>query len=68
MCLLSLFNELGFPLKAPPSLLCHNLSATHLSFNPVHHSRMKYIQIDIHFVRDLVQKGTINVKHVHTQD
>ena len=29
---------------------------------------MKHIQIDLHFVRDLVQKGTLNVKHVHTQD
>ena len=38
MWLLSLLNELGFPLKAPPSLLCDNLGATHLSFNPVYHS------------------------------
>jgi len=28
---------------------------------------MKHIQIDLHFVCDLVQKGTINVKHIHTQ-
>jgi hypothetical protein len=68
MWLLSLLSELGFPLKAPPSLLYDNLNATHLSFNPVHHSRMKHIQIDLHFVRDLVQKGSLHVKHVHTQD
>jgi len=68
MWLLSLFDELGFPLKAPPSLLCDNLRATHLNFNSVHHSRMKHIQIDLHFVHDLVQKGSIHVKHVHTQD
>ncbi|RVW92289.1 Retrovirus-related Pol polyprotein from transposon RE2 [Vitis vinifera] len=52
----SLLHELGFPLKVPPLLLCDNLSATHLSFNPVNHSRMKHIQIDLHFVRELVQK------------
>jgi len=68
MWLLSLLGELGFPLKAPPSLLCDNLGATHLSFNSVHHSRMNHIQIDLHFVRDLVQKGSLHVKHVHTQD
>lgn len=68
MWLLGLLNELGFPLKAPPSLLCDNLGATHLSLNLVYHSCMKHIQIDLHFVRDLVQKGTLHVKHVHAQD
>uniref|UniRef100_A0A2N9J3U8 CCHC-type domain-containing protein n=1 Tax=Fagus sylvatica TaxID=28930 RepID=A0A2N9J3U8_FAGSY len=60
--------ELGFPLKTAPQLLCDNLGATHLNFNPVNHSRMKHIQIDLHFVRDLVQQGCLQVCHVHTQD
>ncbi len=68
MWLHALFNELGFLLKAPPLLLCDNLGATHLSFNPVQHSRIKHIQIDLHFVRDLVQRGNLHVRHVHTQD
>jgi hypothetical protein len=29
---------------------------------------MKHIQIDLHFVRDLVQRGALQVRHVHTQD
>ena len=29
---------------------------------------MKHIQIDLHFVRDLVHKESLQVKHVHTQD
>ena len=58
--LLALLHELGFPLKVPP-LLCDNLGATHLSFNPVHHSTMKHIQIDLHFVRNQVHKGTLHV-------
>ncbi|KAL6346353.1 hypothetical protein AAG906_033149 [Vitis piasezkii] len=37
-------------------------------FNPVQHSHMKHIQIDLHFVRDLVQCGSLQVRHVHTQD
>ena len=66
--LLSLFKELGLPLSGQPKLLCDNLGATHLSFNPVLHSRMKHIQIDLHFVRDMVQRGALNVHHVNTQD
>jgi len=29
---------------------------------------MKHIQIDLHFVRDLVHRGAIHVRHVHTQN
>ena len=68
MWLLSLFQEMKFTLPRPPLLLCDNLSATQLSFNPVQHSRMKHIQIDIHFVQDLVEKFFLNVQHVHTND
>jgi len=66
--LLAFFTELGYSTSAPPQPLCENLGDTHLSFNPFHHSRMKHIQIDLHFVCDIVQKGTIHVHHVNTQD
>lgn len=64
----SLLNELSLKLKSNPTLLCDNLGATHLSFNPVNHSRIRNIQIDLHFVRDLVQQGNLWVQHVHMQD
>jgi len=54
--LLALFTELGYSILAPPQLLCDNLGATHLSFNPVQHSRIKHIQIDLHFVCDIVSR------------
>jgi len=66
--LLPLFKELFLPINAPPRLPCDNLGATHLSFNPVQHSRMKHIQIDLHFVRDMVQKKILNIHHVNTHD
>jgi len=66
--LLSLFQELGLSLTSPPTLLCDNLGATQLSLNPIQHSPMKHIQIDLHFVRDMAQKGMLKVHHVHNQD
>ena len=68
MWLSTLLKELAFPVTESPQLLCDNLGATHLSFNPINLSCMKHIQIDLHFVRDLVHKGSLQVKHVHTQD
>lgn len=46
----SLLVELGVTSSKTPLLLCDNLSATYLTHNPVYHSHMKHISIDIHFV------------------
>ena len=64
----SLLDELGLTLRAPPLLFCDNVGATQLSLNPVLHSRMKQIAIDLHFVRNFVHRGQLRVAHVHTDD
>nr|GEY65239.1 ribonuclease H-like domain-containing protein [Tanacetum cinerariifolium] len=48
----------------PTLVYCDNVSAVYLSSNPVQDQRTKHIEIDIHFVRDLVSTGRIRVLHV----
>ncbi|GKA83841.1 ribonuclease H-like domain-containing protein [Tanacetum coccineum] len=43
---------------------CDNVSAVYMSANPVQHQRTKHIEIDIHFVRDMVTAGQVRVLHV----
>ncbi|GKF26690.1 ribonuclease H-like domain-containing protein [Tanacetum coccineum] len=43
---------------------CDNVSAVYLSCNPVQHQCMKHIEIDIHFIQDLVAVGQARVLHV----
>lgn len=47
-------------------IFCDNVSATYLSANPVDHRRTKPIELDIHFVRDLVTVGQVRVLLVPT--
>lgn len=66
--LLSLFKELGLPIYESPKLLHDNLDLRQLSFNLVQHSSIKHIQIDLHFVCDMVRCGILKVRHVNMQD
>ncbi|GJZ54465.1 ribonuclease H-like domain-containing protein [Tanacetum coccineum] len=53
----NLLCELHIPLSSATHVYCDNVSAIYLSSNPVQHQHMKYIEIDIRFVRDLVAAG-----------
>jgi hypothetical protein len=62
--------QLLHELQAPPShytlVYCDNISAVYLSTNPVQHQRTKYVEIDLHFVREKVAIGQVRVLHVPT--
>ncbi|KAM0059843.1 putative RNA-directed DNA polymerase [Helianthus debilis subsp. tardiflorus] len=49
-----------------PTLLCDNKSALFLSQNPISHKRAKHIDIDYHFVRELVTAGKLHTKFIST--
>ncbi|GJW24500.1 ribonuclease H-like domain-containing protein [Tanacetum coccineum] len=46
------------------SVYYDNVSAIYMSANPVQHQRTKHIEIDIHFVCDIVTTGHVRVLHV----
>nr|GEX72601.1 ribonuclease H-like domain-containing protein [Tanacetum cinerariifolium] len=60
----NLLRELHTLLSSATLVYYDNVSAIYLSCNPVQHQRTKHIEIDIHFVRDLVVVGQVCVLHV----
>lgn len=47
-------------------MYCDNISSVYMAANPVHHRRTKYIELDIHFVREKVALGHFRILHVPT--
>ncbi|GJW21098.1 ribonuclease H-like domain-containing protein [Tanacetum coccineum] len=60
----NVLRKLHSPLSTATIVYCDNVSAVYLSANPVQHQRTKHIEIDIHFVRDVVTAGQVRVLHV----
>ncbi|GJU16876.1 ribonuclease H-like domain-containing protein [Tanacetum coccineum] len=53
----NLLHELHSPLSTAILVYYDNVSAIYMSANPVQHQRMKHIEIDIHYVPDMITAG-----------
>lgn len=61
-------NSVLFILKKNPVLWCDNNNTHHFAQNLVFHSRTKHIEVDIHFIRNKVATGLLEVKYVNITD
>ncbi|KAB2635457.1 hypothetical protein D8674_025991 [Pyrus ussuriensis x Pyrus communis] len=59
-----LFRELGILLRTPPCIFVDNVSALHMAANPVFHARTRHIEIDYHFVRELLAHNVLQTRHI----
>ncbi|KAK8921769.1 hypothetical protein KSP39_PZI020770 [Platanthera zijinensis] len=64
----SLLRELGMVIPSPPLILCDNQSAIQMSRNTTSTSRSRHIDIDYHFITDLVARGALSVTYVPSSD
>ena len=50
------------------SYLCDNLGVAALASNLVFHARTKHVEIDLHFIRDMVLQQRLEIRYVSTED
>lgn len=62
----TLLDEFKFPQPQRTLLLIDNQSTISLAKNAVFHSQTKHIAIRYHFIREIVEKGEIELKYVPT--
>ena len=61
-----MLTDYGFDISSM-ILLCDNMSAINIFKNLVQHSRTKHIDIRYHFIHELVEKGTILIDYVQSE-
>ena len=54
-----LLEELHITVEFPIKLYCDNKAVISISHNPVQHDKTKHIEVDKHFIKENIEKGTI---------
>ncbi|KAB2595796.1 hypothetical protein D8674_031246 [Pyrus ussuriensis x Pyrus communis] len=62
-----IFRDVALPLTTIPTLWCDNVSAISLASNPVFHARTKHVEIDYHYIRELVLAKLLQVHYLNPQ-
>ena len=61
-----ILSELGFVQKSV-TVYCDSQSAIHLTKNAMFHERTKHIDIKLHFIRDIVTRGLVEIAKIATE-
>jgi len=63
-----LLRDLGMSKYPPTTLFCDNQDAISLAKNPTQHAKMKHVDVQLHFIRDHIEEGTINIEYCPTEN
>ncbi|GJS14014.1 putative RNA-directed DNA polymerase [Tanacetum coccineum] len=60
--------DLGLNLTSPMQLHCDNQAVVKIANNPVQHNTTKHVEIDRHFIKDHLEKKTVELSYVASKD
>lgn len=60
--------EINIILPQWPLLWCDNIGATYLTTNSVFYAWTKHVEIDYHFIKEKVQRKTLEVRFISSKD
>uniref|UniRef100_A0A3Q7ITP7 Reverse transcriptase Ty1/copia-type domain-containing protein n=1 Tax=Solanum lycopersicum TaxID=4081 RepID=A0A3Q7ITP7_SOLLC len=66
--IVSLFKELGEEIETSVIVHSDSKSTIQIATNPLNHERTKHIELDCHFIREKIQKGVIETRHLSTKE
>ena len=66
--IINLIEELGFEVSKPVPIYVDNAGARDWASNPMVTNRSKHIELRYHYVRELIEKGTVKTVAIRTID
>ncbi|WMV34634.1 hypothetical protein MTR67_028019 [Solanum verrucosum] len=63
-----MLKEVGIEVQLPIQVYSDSKAAIQIAANPVYHQRTKHIEIDCHFIREMIQQGSIKVNYIPTKE
>lgn len=63
-----LLQELGFSLEKPMIMCYDNQVAIHIVTNLMFHERTKHIEVDSHFIREIVMSKKVITSYIKSKD
>ena len=66
MWLKRLLNELSIPVEYSMKMFCNNQATINIAKNSVHHDWTKHVEINCHFIKEKIEKGTISLVYTPT--
>ena len=63
-----LLEELHITVEFPIKLYCDNKAVISISHNPVQYDKTKHIEVDKHFIKEKIEKGTICMTYILTKE
>ena len=58
--------KLGFSMETPMAMYCDNQTTIFIANNPTFHERIKYIEIDCHYIQNMVMRGVISTPYTQS--
>ncbi|KAM2779553.1 hypothetical protein COP1_014811 [Malus domestica] len=59
---------LGFKQREATNLYSDNKSAREIAKNPVHHDKMKRVEVDLHFIKEKLEKKIVSIPFVNSKE
>ena len=63
-----MMKELKIASDQSMELFSDNKEVTDISRNPVHHDRIKHVEVDCHFVKEKIENGVLIISYVPTKE
>ena len=63
-----ILHDLKIKINGSCNIFCDNQSTIRVAHNPVQHDRMKYVSIDRHYIKEILEHNNIRIRYIQSAE